>query len=108
MNETIKPIADPRATPGDPVVAKVAVSRHGAVVTLTLNRPAALNAFDDEMRRVFADEMARIARNPDIYVVVLNSASPKAFCAFHLRARYGGQVCGPGTMARAALPRARF
>ena len=81
MNETIKPIADPRATLAEAVVAKVAVSRHGAVVTLTLNRPAALNAFDDEMRRVIADEMARIARNPDIYVVVLNSASPKAFCA---------------------------
>ncbi len=81
MNETIKPIADPRATLAEAVVAKVAVSRHGAAITLTLNRPAALNAFDDEMRRAVADEISRIARNPDIYVVVLNSASPKAFCA---------------------------
>ena len=81
MNETVKPIADPRVPPVDPAASKVAVSRQGAAVTLTLNRQASLNAFDDEMRRVFADEITRIARNADIYVLVLKSASPKAFCA---------------------------
>ena len=60
---------------------KVVVSRQGAVVALTLNRPQALNAFDDEMRLVFADELQRAARNPDIYAVILKSVSPKAFCA---------------------------
>lgn len=62
-------------------VAKVETGRHGAVATLTLNRPEALNAFDDEMRQIFAAEIPKIARNPDVYVVVLNSASPKAFSA---------------------------
>ncbi len=60
---------------------KVEVQRTGACVSFILNRPKALNAFDDEMRRVIADEMPRISRNPDIYVVVLRSSSPRAFCA---------------------------
>ncbi|NOT72354.1 MAG: enoyl-CoA hydratase/isomerase family protein [Hyphomicrobium sp.] len=74
MSESVKP-APAAAEP------KVIVSRHGAVAMLTLNRPQALNAFDDEMRQVFAAEIPKIARNPDVYVVVLNSASPKAFSA---------------------------
>ncbi len=64
-----------------PVPAKVISERRGAVHSLTLNRPSALNAFDDEMRQIIADAIPAIARNPDIYVVVLKSASPKAFCA---------------------------
>lgn len=59
---------------------KVLVERKGALMMLTLNRPGALNALDDEMSRIFSTEIPKIARNPDIYVVVLNSASPKAFC----------------------------
>ncbi len=67
-----------------PVVAeapKVEIKRLGAVAQIILNRPKALNAFDDEMRGVIADEIVRIARNPDVYIVALTSASPKAFCA---------------------------
>lgn len=63
------------------VEAKVEVKRQGAMVNFVLNRPLALNAFDDEMRTVFAGEIPRIARNPDIYIVALTSSSPKAFCA---------------------------
>lgn len=33
------------------------------------------------MRQVVANEIPCIARNPDIYIVVLRSTSPKAFCA---------------------------
>ncbi len=61
--------------------ARVQFSRHGAVASLTLNRPEALNAFDDEMRQIFAAEIPKIARNPDVYVAVLQSASAKAFSA---------------------------
>lgn len=68
-------------TAAPPVAAKVEISRTGAVACLTLNRPQALNAFDDEMRQIFASEIPKIARNPDVYVVVLKSASPKAFSA---------------------------
>ncbi|MEQ1653706.1 MAG: enoyl-CoA hydratase/isomerase family protein [Hyphomicrobium sp.] len=76
MNETVKPSAAPAVK-----TAKVDVTRHGAVAALTLNRPEALNAFDDEMRQVFSTEIPKIARNPDVYVVVLKSSSPKAFSA---------------------------
>ena len=55
--------------------------REPHILWITLNRPEALNAFDDEMRQIFAAEVPKIARNPDIYAVVLNSTSPKAFCA---------------------------
>ena len=79
MNEILKPATDPTLkTPGG---SKVDFGRAGAVASITLNRPEALNAFDDEMRRAVVEEIPRIARNPDIYVVVLRSASPKAFCA---------------------------
>lgn len=60
---------------------KVRVERKGALVNFVLNRPDVLNAFDDDMRRILTEEIPRIARNPDIYVVLLTSASVKAFCA---------------------------
>jgi enoyl-CoA hydratase len=60
---------------------KIEVRRTGACVSFVLNRPKALNAFDDDMRRIIADEIPRISRNPDVYVVVLQSSSPRAFCA---------------------------
>ena len=60
---------------------KVEVIRQGAVITFVLNRPHVLNAFDDDMRQVLATEIPRIARNADVYVVVLMSSSAKAFCA---------------------------
>lgn len=81
MSEHMTP-ADLAAVRKDDAAAKtVEIRRDGALVAFTLNRPKALNAFDDGMRQVIADEIPRIARNPDIYVVVLQSASQKAFCA---------------------------
>ena len=79
---------------------KIEVRRDGALVSFILNRPKALNAFDDEMRCVIADELTRIARNPDIYVVALRSASPKAFCA-------GGDVRALVTEARSDMARVK-
>ena len=78
MNEVVKPVA---AADSADAQAKVLFQRHGAMASITLNRPAVLNAFDDEMRTLIANEIPRIARNPDVYIVVLNSASPKAFSA---------------------------
>lgn len=63
------------------VAPKVELRRRGALQQIVLNRPKVLNAFDDEMRRAIADEIPNIARNPDIYITALTSASPKAFCA---------------------------
>ncbi len=82
------------------VAANIDVQRDCAMVTFVLNRPKALNAFDDEMCRVLSDEIPRIARNPDIYVVVLRSANSRAFCA-------GGDVRALTALARADLATAK-
>ncbi|HVZ04963.1 enoyl-CoA hydratase/isomerase family protein [Hyphomicrobium sp.] len=78
MNEhnaqTTTPVSD------DPQ-PKIVLDRSRAVRTITLNRPRTLNALDREMCKIVADEIPRIARNPDIYIVTLLSSSPKAFCA---------------------------
>ncbi|MGQ0457739.1 MAG: enoyl-CoA hydratase/isomerase family protein [Hyphomicrobium sp.] len=69
-------------TADPPVEApKIKTVRRGAVVAFVLNRPKALNAFDDDMRAVIADEIPRIARNADVYIAAFLSESPKAFCA---------------------------
>ncbi len=60
---------------------KVLLERRGAMRLFTLNRPKTLNAFDDDMRKIIADEIPRVARDPDTYVVGFQSASPKAFSA---------------------------
>lgn len=84
MNDIVKPseaIASAAPAPAEVNAGRVMIARHGAMITITLNRPEALNAFDDEMRGAIADEIPRIARNPDAYIVVFDSTSPKAFCA---------------------------
>ena len=61
--------------------SEIEVRRQGALVEFVLNRPKVLNAFSDGMRRVMADELPGIARNPDVYVVAVTSSNHKAFCA---------------------------
>lgn len=63
------------------VAPKVRFERQGALMRIVLDRPKALNAFDDDMRAAIAAEIPRIARNPDVYIVALTSQSPRAFCA---------------------------
>jgi enoyl-CoA hydratase len=77
VNEHNTPIA---VTP-EAQKPKLLVERAQALMTFTLMRPEALNAFDDEMCRILSEEIPRIARNPDIYIVALLSGSPRAFCA---------------------------
>ena len=69
------------SSPSATAAPKVEIIRHGPIMKFVLNRPAVLNAFDDDMRQALATEIPRIARDPDVYVVVLMSSSPKAFCA---------------------------
>ncbi len=52
----------------------------GAIATLTLNRPAALNALDSGLRAELAAAIERLARDRSIRVVVLTGAG-RAFCA---------------------------
>jgi enoyl-CoA hydratase len=61
--------------------AKLRSERSRALHTFTLSRPQVLNAFDDEMCRRITEDIPRVARNPDIYIVGILSNSPRAFCA---------------------------
>ena len=79
---------------------KLEVIRQGALIKLVLNRPAVLNAFDDDMRQVLATEIPRIARNPDVYVVALMSSSAKAICS-------GGDVRSVLVEARQDMAKAK-
>lgn len=53
----------------------------GSCAVVTLNRPRALNALSTAMRAQLAEAFPRFARDPQIYCVVIQSASEKAFCA---------------------------
>lgn len=52
------------------------------IATLTLNSPANFNALSDAMIEALSSEIARLATDRSIRVVVLNGAG-KAFCAGH-------------------------
>lgn len=55
--------------------------RQGAAVTITLDRPAKLNALDSGMKAAIASEIPRIARDPQVYAVLLRSAPGRMFSA---------------------------
>ncbi len=55
---------------------------HAGVARLTLNRPAARNALSLALMGALEGELARIAEEPGIKVVVIGGAGP-AFCAGH-------------------------
>lgn len=56
------------------------VDRRDGVVTLTLNRPQAMNALSRALRAALIDGFDAVARDPDIGVVILTGAG-RAFCA---------------------------
>jgi 2-(1,2-epoxy-1,2-dihydrophenyl)acetyl-CoA isomerase len=59
-------------------MAEVETSRDGAVLTITLNRPEVLNAFDTATHRALATAL-KDARAPEIRAVVLTGAG-RGFC----------------------------
>ena len=62
-------------------VSELQVTAEGALLLVTLDRPRALNALTHAMRMAFGDALMRASRDPNLYCVVLQSASPKAFSA---------------------------
>lgn len=56
------------------------ISHRGRVVTITLNRPASLNAFDATLHAEFPQALAMLAADPDSDVIVLTGAG-RAFSA---------------------------
>jgi enoyl-CoA hydratase/carnithine racemase len=64
----------------------------GPVARLTLNAPASLNALSDAMLAALQAELARLAEDPVIRVVILSGAG-RAFCAGHdLREMQSGRT----------------
>jgi 2-(1,2-epoxy-1,2-dihydrophenyl)acetyl-CoA isomerase len=59
-------------------VAEVELTRDGAVLTLTLNRPDKLNAFNGEMHKALAAGLKE-ARDPGVRSVILTGAG-RGFC----------------------------
>jgi 2-(1,2-epoxy-1,2-dihydrophenyl)acetyl-CoA isomerase len=59
-------------------MAEVETSRDGAVLTITLNRPDVLNAFNAAMHRALEGALEE-AREPDVRAVVLTGAG-RGFC----------------------------
>jgi enoyl-CoA hydratase/carnithine racemase len=63
----------------DPVLIR---ENHGAVATLTLNRPDQLNALSEALMTALQAELDRIATEANTKVVILKGAG-RAFCAGH-------------------------
>lgn len=61
--------------------APILVTRDGAVVTVTLNRPDRLNAMDLPMWQGLADAFSIVNGDSDVRAVVLRGAGGKAFAA---------------------------
>jgi len=59
-------------------VAEVKTARDGSVLTITLNRPDVLNAFNQAMHEAFAAALKE-ARDPEVRAVVLTGAG-RGFC----------------------------
>jgi enoyl-CoA hydratase/carnithine racemase len=55
--------------------------KHGAVATITLNRPDALNAYNIQMRDDLYEVLTAIKADEEIRSVILKGAGEKAFCA---------------------------
>lgn len=81
-------------TPSTPASDAILLRAEGPVAVLTLNRPAARNAIDDEMRADLMAVLDRVARTDSIRALVVTGAG-KGFCA-------GGDV--KSMQARLAVP----
>lgn len=81
-------------TPSTPASDAILLRAEGPVAVLTLNRPAARNAIDDEMRADLMAVLDHVARTDSIRALVVTGAG-KGFCA-------GGDV--KSMQARLAVP----
>lgn len=66
---------------GETGTGDILIGTDGAAGLVTLNRPAALNALNTAMRAAMARPFPAWSRDPEIYAVIVSSASERAFCA---------------------------
>lgn len=59
----------------------VLVRRQGAIGRITLDRPRALNALNSEMVATIRSGLAEFEAAPSVALVMIDSTSPRAFCA---------------------------
>lgn len=59
----------------------VLVERRGSVAIVRLNRPDALNAVNEALRRALPPALAALDADPEVRAVVLSGAGERAFCA---------------------------
>lgn len=58
----------------------VQVDRDGAVATITLNRPQAMNALDNSTKSALRDGLLELGADDSVRAVVLTGAGDRAFC----------------------------
>ncbi|MDX2258902.1 MAG: enoyl-CoA hydratase/isomerase family protein [Hyphomicrobiaceae bacterium] len=59
----------------------VRIAVDGAAAKFTLDRPRALNALDVAMRTAMSAALPAFTRDPEVYALIITSASDRAFCA---------------------------
>ncbi len=79
----------------DPVLL---IERADGVATLTLNRPAALNALSRALRHALREAFVALPRAGDVDVLILTGAG-RAFCAGLDLKELGGETSGEGDVA---------
>ncbi len=59
----------------------VLVEKKASVAWITLNRPQALNAINDDLRRALPAAVSEADADPSVRVIVISGAGPRGFCA---------------------------
>jgi enoyl-CoA hydratase len=73
----------------------ILVEKSGAVATVTLNRPSAMNALSRDLRRAIAETFEELEADDNIRVAILTGAG-KAFCAGLDLKELGGDASAVG------------
>lgn len=60
--------------------AAVDLEQRGTVAWITLNRPAAINAINEEIRQTLPRLLAQLDSDPQVRVFVIRGAGPRGFC----------------------------
>ncbi|MEQ9328915.1 MAG: enoyl-CoA hydratase/isomerase family protein [Rhodospirillales bacterium] len=75
--------------------AEILFGRQGAIATVTLNRPKALNSLTYEMLQRLGEKLDAWKADPDVAAVVIEGAGEKSFCAGgDIRALYDAKQAG--------------